>query len=76
MATRRDEAVELVTRPLEDIIKGINGVEHVYSQTQDDHVVVTARFFVGTRRRTTRSCAFTRRFAPISPTCPRAFPSR
>ena len=25
-----------------------SGVEHVYSQTQDDRVVVTARFFVGT----------------------------
>lgn len=42
------DAVELVTRPLEDIIKGVNGVEHVYSQTQDDRVMVTARFFVGT----------------------------
>ena len=45
---KADDAVELVTRPLEDIIKGITGVEHVYSQTQDDHVLVTARFFVGT----------------------------
>ena len=45
---KADEAVELVTRPLEDIVKGINGVEHVYSQTQDDQVVVTARFLVGT----------------------------
>lgn len=45
---RASEAVELVTRPLEDIIKGINGVEHVYSQTEDDRTVVTARFFVGT----------------------------
>ena len=42
------DAVELVTKPLEDIVKGIPGVEHVYSQTQDDRVVVTARFFVGT----------------------------
>jgi multidrug efflux pump subunit AcrB len=42
------DAVELVTRPLESIVKGINGVEHVYSQTQDDRVVVTARFLVGT----------------------------
>ena len=42
------DAVELVTKPLEAIVKGINGVEHVYSQTQDDRVVVTARFFVGT----------------------------
>jgi len=45
---KASEAVELVTRPLEDIVKGIDGVEHVYSQTQDDQVVVTARFFVGT----------------------------
>ena len=45
---RADEAVELITRPLEDIVKGINGVEHVYSQSQDDQVVVTARFLVGT----------------------------
>ena len=42
------DAIELITKPLEDIIKGINGVEHVYSNTQDDNVVVTARFFVGT----------------------------
>ena len=45
---KADQAVELVTRPLEDIIKGIDGVEHVYSQTNDDSVVVTARFLVGT----------------------------
>ena len=45
---KADQAVELITRPLEDIIKGIDGVEHVYSQTNDDFVVVTARFFVGT----------------------------
>ncbi len=42
------DAVELVTRPLEDLVKGVNGVEHVYSQTMDDQVVVVARFFVGT----------------------------
>ncbi len=42
------DAVELVTKPLEDIVKGIREVEHVYSQTVDDFVVVTARFLVGT----------------------------
>ena len=42
------DAVELVTKPLEAIVKGIAGVEHIYSQTQDDRVMVTARFFVGT----------------------------
>jgi multidrug efflux pump subunit AcrB len=45
---KAEDAIELITRPLEDIIKGVNGVEHVYSQTRDDNVVVTARFFVGT----------------------------
>jgi multidrug efflux pump subunit AcrB len=45
---KANDAIELITKPLEDIIKGINGVEHVYSNTQDDSVVVTARFFVGT----------------------------
>ncbi|WP_291717662.1 efflux RND transporter permease subunit [Magnetospirillum sp. 64-120] len=42
------DAAELVTKPLEDIVKGIDAVEHVYSQTMDDQVVVTARFNVGT----------------------------
>ncbi|MES2293959.1 MAG: efflux RND transporter permease subunit [Pseudomonadota bacterium] len=42
------DAAELVTKPLEAIVKGINGVEHVYSQTQDDRVMVTARFLTGT----------------------------
>ncbi|CDK98074.1 putative cation/multidrug efflux pump of the AcrB/AcrD/AcrF family [Magnetospirillum gryphiswaldense MSR-1 v2] len=42
------DAAELVTKPLEDIVKGIDAVEHVYSQTGDDQVVVTARFQVGT----------------------------
>ncbi|SCA57701.1 Cobalt-zinc-cadmium resistance protein CzcA [Candidatus Terasakiella magnetica] len=45
---KAQDAVELVTEPLEDIVKGIDSVEHVYSQTQDDQVVVTARFLVGT----------------------------
>jgi len=43
------DAVELVTKPLEAIVKGIDGVEHVYSQTEDDRVLVTARFLVGTK---------------------------
>ncbi len=42
------DAVELVTRPLEAIVLGIPGVEHVYSNTYDDRAVVTARFLVGT----------------------------
>jgi multidrug efflux pump subunit AcrB len=43
-----NDAVELVTKPLEAIVKGIDGVEHVYSQTVDDRATVTARFVVGT----------------------------
>jgi multidrug efflux pump subunit AcrB len=43
------DAVQLVTKPVEAIVKAIDGVEHVYSQTVDDRVMVTARFFVGTK---------------------------
>ncbi len=42
-----DDAVKLVTEPLETIVKGIPEVEHVYSDTRDDRVMVTARFLVG-----------------------------
>ncbi|MFO1014330.1 MAG: efflux RND transporter permease subunit [Caulobacteraceae bacterium] len=42
------DATELVTKPLETILRSIDGVEHVYSQTSDDGVLVTARFRVGT----------------------------
>ena len=45
---KADDAVKLVTEPLETIVKGIDGVEHVYSQSRDDQVMVTARFVVGT----------------------------
>ena len=45
---RAADAAELVTKPLETILTAIPGVEHIYSQTQDDHVMVTARFVVGT----------------------------
>ena len=45
---KAEDAVKLVTEPLETIVKGIDGVEHVYSQTVDDGTVVTARFVVGT----------------------------
>ena len=45
---RAEDAVKLVTEPLETIVKSIDGVEHVYSQTRDDNVMVTARFLVGT----------------------------
>lgn len=45
---RAEDAVKLVTEPLETIVKSIDGVEHVYSQTGDDGTLVTARFEVGT----------------------------
>ena len=45
---RAADAAELVTKPLETIVRAIKDVEHVYSQTQDDRVMVTARFRVGT----------------------------
>ncbi len=45
---RAEDAVKLVTEPLETIVKSIDGVEHVYSQTRDDGAMVTARFVVGT----------------------------
>ncbi|MCA0871217.1 efflux RND transporter permease subunit [Seohaeicola saemankumensis] len=45
---RAEDAVKLVTEPMETIVKAINGVEHVYSQTRDDYAMVTARFLVGT----------------------------
>jgi multidrug efflux pump subunit AcrB len=45
---RAEDAAKLITEPLETIVKSIAGVEHVYSQTRDDQVLVTARFLVGT----------------------------
>lgn len=46
---KADDAVKLVTEPLETIVKSIDGVEHIYSQTSDNRVLVTARFIVGTQ---------------------------
>jgi multidrug efflux pump subunit AcrB len=43
-----EDAVKLVTEPLETIVKSIAGVEHGYSQTRDNGAMVTARFVVGT----------------------------
>ncbi|MCL7465829.1 efflux RND transporter permease subunit [Phaeovulum sp. NW3] len=45
---KAEDAVKLVTEPMETIVKGINEVEHVYSQTFDDYALVMARFLVGT----------------------------
>lgn len=43
-----NDAKELIAKPLETIVKSINGVDHVYSFIEDDAVMVTARFKVGT----------------------------
>ncbi|MCB1546228.1 MAG: efflux RND transporter permease subunit, partial [Hyphomicrobiaceae bacterium] len=45
---KAEDAAKLITEPLEAIVKSIDGVEHVYSQSMDDGVLVTARFVVGT----------------------------
>ncbi len=42
-----EDAVKLITEPLEAIVKGIDQVEHIYSSTRDNQVMVTARFIVG-----------------------------
>ena len=42
------DAIELVGKPLETIVRSVDGVEHVYTQAEDDGVLVTARFLVGT----------------------------
>lgn len=44
---RAQDAAELVAKPLETIVKSVDAVEHVYTQVEDDRVLVTARFDVG-----------------------------
>ena len=41
------DAAELIAKPLESIVKSVEDVEHVYTQVDDDQVLVTARFKVG-----------------------------
>ena len=45
---RAVDAVELAGKPLEAIVKSVAGVEHVYTFADDNQVMVTARFKVGT----------------------------
>ncbi|MBK1631606.1 multidrug transporter AcrB [Thiohalocapsa halophila] len=42
------DVLETVTRPVEDIVTGIEGVDHVYSRSREDQAVVSARFYPGT----------------------------
>ncbi len=44
---KAEDVVELVTKPFEDIIKGIDNVEHIYSMTRDDGLAITVRFDTG-----------------------------
>ncbi len=44
---RAPDAIELVGKPLETIVKSVADVEHVYTFADDDQVMVTARFKVG-----------------------------
>ncbi len=44
---RAPDAIELVGKPLETIVKSVAEVEHVYTFADDDQVMVTARFNVG-----------------------------
>ena len=44
---KADDAVKLITEPLEALVQSLDQVEHVYSDTRDDRVMVTARFKVG-----------------------------
>ena len=47
-----EQTQRLVTTPLEKMLSQINGVEHVYSMTNNGQSVVTLRFFVGESRET------------------------
>ncbi len=44
---KAEDIVELVTKPFEDILKGIDNVAHIYSMTRDDGIAVTVRFDTG-----------------------------
>lgn len=44
---KAEDVVELVTKPFEDILKGIDNVAHVYSMTRDDSIAITVRFDTG-----------------------------
>lgn len=45
-----EEVEQLVTSPLERMLYQIDGVEYVYSTSQDDRAVITVRFYVGQDR--------------------------
>jgi len=44
---KAEDAVKLITEPLEQIIQSIDQIEHVYSSSRDNQVLLAARFLVG-----------------------------
>lgn len=44
------EVEQLVATPLERILYQIDGVEHVYSMSRENHAIITVRFYVGQDR--------------------------
>ncbi len=44
---KAEDAVKLITEPLEQIIQSIDQIDHVYSSTRDNQVLLAARFLVG-----------------------------
>ena len=73
---KAEDAVKLVTEPLETIVKGIDGVEHVYSQTARRPRRWSPRASSSAPSPTPRSCACTTRSAPTWTASRSASPSR
>ncbi len=72
---KTEDAVKLVTEPLETIVKAIDGVEHVYSQTEDD-VRSSRRDSRSAPMPMPRSCGCMRRSGRTWTASPSAFPIR
>lgn len=49
-STNVQQVERLVTTPLEKLLSQVNGIEHVYSVSQNNQAVVTLRFHVGENR--------------------------
>ena len=65
---KAEDAVKLITEPLEQIIQSIDQIDHVYSSTRDNQVLLAARFLVGVDSEP-RSCGYMTKSAPISTSC-------
>ena len=71
---KADEAVELVTRPLEDIVKGDRRRRARLFADARTIASSSPRAFSSAPTRTSRCCACTRRFAPRSTHIPKGIP--